>query len=213
MGGTGKDYPPTDEAGFLAFARSPRSPLIYDAIEDTETLTDISTTRSTTNLWHHYEKLPRWPDGFIVVGDAACAFNPVYGQGMTVAAKEAMLLDACLRRQRPAGDLTGLAWRFQKELPRTTRPVWMLATGSDLRVPGAEGGQPGRPRRFVNWYVDRVIALATEDILARELFTEVLNLNRPATALFDPRLVVRVLRGPRRRPTTRAGTRVPAVVG
>jgi 2-polyprenyl-6-methoxyphenol hydroxylase-like FAD-dependent oxidoreductase len=212
LGGSGKDYPPTDEAGFLEFARSLRSPLIYDAIKDAEPLTDISSTRSMTNLWRHYDKLPRWPDGFIVLGDAACAFNPVYGQGMSVAAKEAMLLDACLRRPRPAGDLTGLAGRFQKELPRTIRPVWTLASGSDLRVPGVEGGLPGRSDRFVNWYIDRVIALATEDILAREFFTEVLNLNRPATSLFDPRLVVRVLRGPRRRPTTGGDPRVPTAV-
>ncbi|HLZ07565.1 MAG TPA: 2-polyprenyl-6-methoxyphenol hydroxylase-like oxidoreductase, partial [Chloroflexota bacterium] len=212
LGGTGKDYPPTDEAGYLAFARSLRSPLVFNAIENAEPLTDITATRSTSNLWRHFEKVPRWPDGFIVIGDAACAFNPVYGQGMSVAAKEAMVLDACLRQQLPAGDLTGLASRFQKQLPRTIGPVWTLASGPDLRVPGVEGGQPRRSDRFVNWYVDRVVALSTEDIFAREFFFEVLNLNRPAATLFDPRLFVRVMRGPSRKPMPGGGTPVPTPV-
>ena len=85
VGGDG-DYPPTDEAGFLAFARSLRSPALYEAIAGAEPLTSIAGQRATENRLRHYDRLGRFPDGVVAVGDAACAFNPVYAQGMTAAA-------------------------------------------------------------------------------------------------------------------------------
>jgi 2-polyprenyl-6-methoxyphenol hydroxylase-like FAD-dependent oxidoreductase len=200
LGGTGKDYPPSDDAGFLEFARSLRSTVMYDAIAAGEPLSPIVATRSTANIWRHYEKLDRWPDGFVVIGDAACAFNPLYGQGMSVAAKEAVILDARLREQRQRhanGDLTGLAERVQKALPTVQRPVWLLATGADLRVPGVEGDVAKRRNRFLTWYFDRVVALTTEDRFAHDVFGRVLNLEAPPTQLFHPRLLAKVLLGPR----------------
>jgi 2-polyprenyl-6-methoxyphenol hydroxylase-like FAD-dependent oxidoreductase len=195
LGGYGRDYPPTDDEGFLAFARSLRSPLIYDSIRDAEPLTPAVATRSTANVWRHYERLTRWPDGFIAMGDAVCAFNPVYGQGMSVAAKEAAVLDTYLREQR-RDDLTGFAPRFQKRIAREVAPVWAIATGEDVKVPGVEGGQPRRSDRLIQAYMERVVALTTEDAFARNIFTQVTNLERPATLLFHPRLVAKVILGP-----------------
>src|SRR5439155_959510 len=82
---------------------------------DAEPMSPIQGTRSTANVLRHYERLARFPDGLVVVGDAACAFNPVYGQGMTAAAMGALLLDECLRVERRRGnqDLDGLPRRFQ----------------------------------------------------------------------------------------------------
>jgi 2-polyprenyl-6-methoxyphenol hydroxylase-like FAD-dependent oxidoreductase len=196
LGGYTRDYPPTDEEGFLAFARSLRAPDLADAIADAEPLTSPIANRSSANVWHRYEQLARWPDGFIVLGDAVCAFNPVYGQGMSVAAKEAVLLDACLRAQRgrASGDVTGLTQGFQRQLASTIRPVWSIATSADLQVPGVEGGEVGRADRFLTWYVDRVIALATRDIAARRMLLAVQNLDRSPALLFHPRLVARLAR-------------------
>jgi 2-polyprenyl-6-methoxyphenol hydroxylase-like FAD-dependent oxidoreductase len=195
LGGYGRDYPPTDDEGFLAFARSLRSPLIYDSIRDAEPLTSAVATRSTANVWRHYERLTRWPDGFIAMGDAVCAFNPVYGQGMSVAAKEAVVLDTYLREQR-RDDLTGFAPRFQKRIAGEVAPVWAIATSEDVKVPGVEGGQPRRSDRLIQAYMERVVALTTEDAFARNIFTQVTNLERPATLLFHPRLVAKVILGP-----------------
>ncbi len=198
LGGYAKDYPPTDEAGFLAYARSLRVPDLYEAIIDGEPLTAPVANRSSANVWHHYETLEAWPDGFIVLGDAVCAFNPVYGQGMSVAAKEAMVLEQCLREQQRNGansDVQGLARKFQRSLATTIQPVWTIATGTDVQVPGVEGGRPGRIDRFIHWYLDRVSLLATRDPFARQVLVEVQNLDRPATALFDPRLMARVGQG------------------
>jgi 2-polyprenyl-6-methoxyphenol hydroxylase-like FAD-dependent oxidoreductase len=211
LGGYGKDYPPADEAGYLDYAGSLRSPMLYEAIREAEPISDIVATRSTKNVWRHYEKLSRWPEGLVAIGDAACAFNPVYGQGMSVAAKEAMVLDRLLREPRRSdGDLTGLAWRFQQAIPTTIRPVWQIATGNDVRVPGAEGGRPTRADRFIHRYLDRVIQLTTEDVFARQLFMEVLQLDQPPSRLFHPRLLAKVILGPTGRGAT--GPRAPAHV-
>ena len=199
LGGGGKDYPPTDDAGFLAFARSLRSPVLYEAIEDAEPLGPAIANRSSANVWWHYEKLSRWPDGFIAIGDAVCAFNPVYGQGMSVAAKEAMVLDKLLReyrRRQPSGSLDGLAGRFQRQIPRTIQPVWTIATGEDLRTPGVEGGRAGRSAKLLYRYMARVTQLGTEDVFARQTLLEVLNLEQPTALLFHPRLIAKVILGP-----------------
>ena len=119
MAGVNKDYPPTDEEGFMAFARS-LDPLFYAALESAEPLSPPFGYRRTENRWRHYEALAQWPEGFVVVGDAFSAFNPIYGQGMTVSAMTAIALDEAL--QRAGGKLRGLAPRFQKQVARVTRP-------------------------------------------------------------------------------------------
>ncbi|HKP87230.1 MAG TPA: FAD-dependent monooxygenase, partial [Blastocatellia bacterium] len=99
--GLGRDYPPTDEAGFLEFARSLRTSALYDAIKDARPLTPIVSHRGTENRLRHYERLPRLPEGFVLVGDSVCAFNPVYGQGMTMAALGALTLSESLGKHAP----------------------------------------------------------------------------------------------------------------
>src|SRR6476661_963892 len=98
LSGAGGDYPPTDEDGFLAFARSLRDPFLYETLKEARPLSSISGNRSTENRLRHYERLARWPGGLVVLGDAACALNPIYGQGMTAAALAALTLDRCLRQ-------------------------------------------------------------------------------------------------------------------
>ena len=144
IGGDG-DYPPTDEAGFLAFARSLRSPALYEAIAGAEPLTPIMGQRATENRLRHYDRLERFPDGVVAVGDAVCAFNPVYGQGMTAAALGAEVLDRWLR---------GESWRrgpgrgrvFQHALARATATAWQLSTGADYGFRTTEGSPQGSGR-------------------------------------------------------------------
>ncbi len=197
LAGTGGDYPPTDEAGFLSFARSLRSPILYDAIKDAEPLSPITGYRATENRMRHYEKLPRMPENFLVLGDAACAFNPVYAQGMTTAAVGAEALGESLdeqRRRRPEGDLGGLGRRFQKRLAKVNSEPWTLATGEDFRVRGVEGGNPDRATRMMHRYMDRVVSLTTENADVRLALLEAFNLIKPPTTLFYPSILARVLR-------------------
>jgi 2-polyprenyl-6-methoxyphenol hydroxylase-like FAD-dependent oxidoreductase len=184
--GLGGEHPPTDDAGFLEYARGLRSPHLYEAIRGAEPLSPISGHRSTANRLRHFERLARWPERFVVLGDAACAFNPVYGQGMTTAALGAELLDGCLR----PGRLAGLGRRFQRELARVNRVPWLLATGEDHRYPTTTGGSPGWATRWQHRYVDQVMRLSTEDPGVRLRVLEVLHLLRLPSALFTPGLAL-----------------------
>ena len=196
LAGYGEDYPPTDEDGFLAFARSLRSQVLYEAIKDAEPLSGITGNRHSENRLRHYERVPRRPEGLLVLGDAACAFNPVYGQGMTMAACAATVLDDCLWEQDgrcPSGELKGLAKRFQRRLARSQATAWLMATGEDLRYPTTTGAKPTLSTRLIHRYMDRVIHVSTQNRTVSRVFFEVLNMVTPSTALFRPDVLIPVL--------------------
>jgi 2-polyprenyl-6-methoxyphenol hydroxylase-like FAD-dependent oxidoreductase len=196
LSGVGGDYPPTDEAGFMDFARSLRTPMLYEAIKHAEPISAISGYRDTENRRRHYEKLSRQPDNFLVTGDAASAFNPIYAQGMTTAALGAEVLEECLREQDAAnGARGGLSKRFQKKLAKVNAASWLLATGEDFRVRGVEGGKATFATRLTHRYMDRVLALSLHDTEVRQTFLEVFHMLKAPTALFGPGIVAKVLRG------------------
>jgi 2-polyprenyl-6-methoxyphenol hydroxylase-like FAD-dependent oxidoreductase len=188
--GGGKDYPPSDEAGFRDFIRGLPDPRFAAAYEASEPLTPITSTRSTENRTRHYELLPHRLEGLLVTGDAVCAFNPVYGQGMSTAALAAETLARCLAACE-SGRMAGLAGRFQKDLARTNARPWLLATGEDYRYAEVEGPPPGWTTRLTHRYLDRVIALAARRPDVRRKFTEVLHLIRSPASLFTPDLLCR----------------------
>lgn len=192
LAGVNKNYPPTDEAGFLEFARNLLSPELYNVIKDAEPTSDIYGYQRTANQWRHYEQLERWPESFAVIGDAACAFNPIYGQGMTTGALSAMTLKACLDEQ--AGKpLNGLGQRFQGRLAKVLETPWLMATGEDLRYPGTVGGNPGWSDRLVQKYIDRVIQSGASSTVVMDSFMRVMSLLEAPTTLFAPRIVLQVV--------------------
>src|SRR6185503_17981658 len=136
--GGGGNHPPSDELGFLDFVRSLPVSIVYDAIRQAEPLTPIKTHRSTQNRLRQYE-YTQLPENFVLLGDAVCAFNPVYGQGMTTAALGALTLRKTLLE---SGDLRGFSRRFQKRLGKVIKAPWLLATGEDYRYPETEGHGP-----------------------------------------------------------------------
>jgi 2-polyprenyl-6-methoxyphenol hydroxylase-like FAD-dependent oxidoreductase len=210
LAGTGGDYPPTDEAGFLQFAGSLRSPIIHDAIRHARPLSPIHGYRQTDNRWRHYERLRRWPERLIVLGDAACTFNPIYGQGLTMAALAGVTLQQCLQdhqHTQPTDDLTGLARRAHHALAHTTATVWLLATGEDLRYPTTASTRPDLRTRLMHRYLNRLGRVATGNRTVNAAFLEVANLVRPPTALFRPSVLLPTLRGatPLRTPPTAGG--------
>ncbi len=195
VSGIGKDYPPTDEAGFLEFARSLRNPILYEAIKDAKPLSPVYGYRRTENLWRHYEKLPKMPECLVAIGDAVCAFNPVYGQGMTTAALGALTLEQCLKEQFKfsQNSLTGLTRRFQKQLARILETPWMMATGEDFRWETTEGGKPDRITKLMHRYMDQVMLRSLNDPEVYRKFVEVVHIVKPPSALFSPSIVVKVL--------------------
>jgi flavin-dependent dehydrogenase len=194
--GGDKDYPPTEEADFLAFSRSLRVPLVHQAIEHAQPLSPIYGYRSTENRLRHYERLTPRLEGFLAVGDAVCMFNPVYGQGMTTAAIGALALDSLLRERQwqpsPAGTFFGLADRYQKMLAKLNADPWLLATSQDLRFRTAAGGAPTLVTRLMYRYLDRVTERTTNDREVRQVALEMYHMIKPASALFQPKTMIRV---------------------
>jgi flavin-dependent dehydrogenase len=197
LAGIGGDYPPTDESGFLAFARSLRSPILADAICDAEPLTPIAGYRATENRWRRYEQLPRLPDGLMVLGDAACAFNPVYAQGMTTAALAADTLRTVLARQpHRQGEIAieGLGRTFQCALARVNTAPWRLATSEDLRLPQTTGGRRTVAVTLLHAYFDRVIRLTTTRADVRLAFLRTMHMLDAPAVLFTPRVIAAAMR-------------------
>ena len=182
------DHPPTDPAGFEDFARSLPVPDIHEAIAGAEPLDDPVPFRFPASVRRRYERLRRCPEGLLVLGDALCSFNPVYGQGMTVAALEALALRTALRRGRPPRPRD-----LQRRIARIVDAPWATAAGGDLAFPGAEGHRT-RGTRLLGSYVARLQAAATTDPALATAFFRVAGLVDPPRALLRPTVAVRLLR-------------------
>ncbi|MCC6168633.1 MAG: FAD-binding monooxygenase [Caldilineaceae bacterium] len=193
LGGRGGDYPPTDEAGFLEFARSLAAPDIYNLLLQVEPLSEIVPYRFPANLRRRYEKLARFPEGFLVLGDAVCSFNPVYGQGMTSAALQAVELDRLLADR----GVKGLASAYFKQIVKIIDIPWQIAVGEDFRFPTTQG-KKAPETDLINAYVTQVNRASHHDPVALKAFLEVMNLIKPPSSLMRPRILWRVLRRSRK---------------
>jgi 2-polyprenyl-6-methoxyphenol hydroxylase-like FAD-dependent oxidoreductase len=193
LSGAERDYPPTDEAGFLAFAKSLVSSEIYDAIKDAEPLTPIYAFRGTENRLRRYEKMSRHPENFVVLGHAACAFNPIYGQGMTVAALSAQTLDLWFERQR-SQSLKGLARKVQRAVAKVQDQPWFFAINQDYQYRTAEGLKSSGLSRMLDLYFDHLGPLMTQKAEIYQAFLEVTHMLKPGSSLLHPKIAFQVLR-------------------
>lgn len=185
------ERPARGDAAFLAFARTLPRPEIHDLIKDAEPLSAPVIHRFPSDRRRHFERLPRALDGFLVSGDAACSFNPLFGQGMSAACLGAKALDRCLREQ-PRGDLHGLAARFQQALADVTELPWSLATSEDLRYPEAVGARP-RGSAAMRWYTSQLEDRCSYDTEVYGRWLLVMHLIRGLDTLFTPRMAWKAL--------------------
>ena len=186
------DHPPGDDAGFFDFARSlPQSDLSI-CLDGAEPLSPIRRHVFPASRWRHFERMPRWPENFVVVGDAVCGFNPVYGQGMTVSALDAAALARALERPGSAR-VPGFARRLQRALAGHRSTPWLLAAASDFRFPEVPGQRPFG-LALLNWYTQGVLELAGENAQAHLRFIKVLGFRASPLALFHPAVALSVLR-------------------
>ncbi len=193
LGGFAGHHPPTDEAGFLEWARRLPDPSLYEAIRVAEPVTPIRGYRTPQNRLRRFERMARWPERFIVIGDAVCAFNPIYGQGMTTAALGAETLERVLARE-PGAPGPEFARRFQRELAKAIAAPWMIASGEDLRWGVASSGMRGAPGSgLVRRYVERVLRRARQDADVAGAYLNVVGMVAPPSSLFRPRVLLPVL--------------------
>ncbi|MBV1944809.1 NAD(P)/FAD-dependent oxidoreductase [Streptomyces sp. BV129] len=194
------DEPPATGAEFLRYAcEELRHPLIGELLTHAEPLTGVTVTRTTANRRFFHERSPRWPERFVVLGDALCALNPVYGHGMSVAARSAVALREAVLRQGGLG-APGLARRAQRAVGRTVRAAWDLAIGADVFYPGATPAGPTVRDRLVSAYVGRLLLTATGNGRVARRVTDVTSLEAGAQVLLAPRMLLAAVVGPLRPP-------------
>jgi 2-polyprenyl-6-methoxyphenol hydroxylase-like FAD-dependent oxidoreductase len=191
LGLVGED-PPTDDAGMIAYAESLPIPDVADVIRSAAPLDDAVKMRYPVSVRRHFEKLDQHPEGYLVVGDALCSFNPTYGQGMSVAAMEALLLRDLVRKGE-----SKLADRFYDAAAKVVGNAWALAAGGDLRFPEVAGHR-GAVDRLLNRYLDRYRVAASVDPVLGGTFLRVASMLTPATKLMSPDHLRRVYRATRR---------------
>jgi 2-polyprenyl-6-methoxyphenol hydroxylase-like FAD-dependent oxidoreductase len=187
-----QDYPPDDEAGFLEFACSLEVPDFFEAIKDARPLSPVTAFRFPVQRWRRYERLARLPEGLVVLGDAVCSFNPVYGQGMSACALQVDLLDRLLRRAStkiPAG----FAKRFFRQAAKILINPWFLATTSDFFYPRTRGERPFGTK-LLHWYVGRLFELCAWDRSVLLQFYRVMHFIDQPAALFRPYEVFQVIK-------------------
>jgi 2-polyprenyl-6-methoxyphenol hydroxylase-like FAD-dependent oxidoreductase len=181
-------HAPEELEGFIEFARTLPGSDIYDVIRQAEPIGEGLSAKFPASIRRRYEKLSRFPAAYLVVGDAICSFNPVYGQGMSVAALEALELEKCLEEK--SGDL---AAQFFARARRVVDIPWSIAAGNDLRMPEAVGRRTARVR-FVNWYISKLHQAGHADPACALAFHRVGNLIALPPSIMRPRIAMRVLR-------------------
>ena len=186
--------PPGDFAGMCEFVADCAPAHLLAAIRAGEPVGEPARHRMPSSQWRRYDKMRHFPEGLLVTGDAVCSFNPIYGQGMTVAALEALALRDCLSR-----GTNDLAQRFFHAAAATIRQAWQLSTTPDLSLPEVDGTPP-LAARLLNRYVERVLTATEYDTVAVEQFSRVTSLIDPATRLLRPAIMWRAALANRRRP-------------
>ncbi|PSP77865.1 oxidoreductase [Halobacteriales archaeon QS_1_68_20] len=181
--------PPTEREAFVEYARSlPVAEVGQIAASRPWVSEEIGYYPFPASVRRRYEALDRFPDGLVVLGDALASFNPVYGQGMSVAAMDALLLHHTLATD----GLDDVGRRFFDRAGDVVDDVWQIAVGADFGFPETEGPKPAGTG-VLNWYLSRLLHRAHSDGDLTNVFTRVLRLEQPPSALLRPGVVRRVL--------------------
>ena len=191
IGGRHGDVPSGDAEGFLSYAHALRTQTIYNAISHARRLGEVARYGFPESVRRHFERLDVFPRGLLPIGDAICRFNPVYGQGMSVAALEACLLRRLLERPGDGDPIAGLAPAFFAEVQALIETPWSVAI-LDFVFPDTRGQRPADIETTLRFGI-ALTRLAAEDPAVHKLTAEVQNLLKPRSVYRDPRLVERVL--------------------
>jgi 2-polyprenyl-6-methoxyphenol hydroxylase-like FAD-dependent oxidoreductase len=167
-------------------ARDIASPELVKITHEGELIGDVIRYQMPHSQRRRYERLTRLPEGLLAMGDAITSFNPIYGQGMTVAACEALAL-----QQQVSRGVEGIGARFFRAAAKVIDIPWQLAVGGDLSIDAVPGPRP-LPVRLVNAYVARIYRVAPHDPVVSLAFQRVVHMLDQPAALFAPRILWRV---------------------
>lgn len=191
--GFGAHRPPRDNDGFENFLRRLADPALAELVAQSEPVDDVRVHRQTANVRHYYERVSRWPAGLLVVGDALCAFDPVYGQGITVAASQGVVLRHALQggwhQLHHSGRQLRHSGQLQRRLAACAAVPWAIATSEDLRFPTSEGRQSVDQVVLGAWARELGRLVAHRDMRAADLMGRVYNLVASPVVLAHPALI------------------------
>ena len=181
--------PPTEMNAFVEYAKSLPQPDLFRWMDNAEPIDQVKTQKVPASYRRHFDRVKGLPEGLLALGDSVCAFNPVYAQGMTVAAVEAETLRKCLKESHE---------KISKRYFRAIRPVtditWQMGATNDLCIPTVPGSRSLLERIIGKW-ISRVQLAGTKDPHVAERFIRVAALLDPPTTLLSPRFAWRVVRG------------------
>jgi len=192
LGGRHRDKPPGDGAGFMDFVRSLRTPTLQRALASARRVGDVHRFGFPESVRRHFERVPRLPRGLLPFGDVICRFNPVYGQGMAVAAQEAHLLRRVLQSAAARAEgVQRVGAEFLAQVPALLDSPWAMSALPDLIYPDTQGERPPDFQQSLRFSA-ALLQLAAEDAAVHKLSLEVQHLLQPRSALRSPELVARV---------------------
>jgi 2-polyprenyl-6-methoxyphenol hydroxylase-like FAD-dependent oxidoreductase len=192
LSGRYDEKPPGEWSAFVEHARQISTLMGYEAIRNARRVSDIALFGFKASRWRRFEQTPRFPSGLLPIGDTVCRFNPIYGQGMSVACQEALLLQRLLAaKSAEDGTLNGLACSFFREAQAIIETLWSMAAMPDFLDPRTEGERPPDLANTLNFSA-AMFKLAAEDAAVHQVLIEVQHLLQPGSALREPALVQRV---------------------
>ncbi|WP_198030118.1 FAD-dependent monooxygenase [Bradyrhizobium sp. Tv2a-2] len=190
------ERPPSEPDGFMDYARGLETQTIYNAIKHAERQGGFERYANPVSVWRRFDRLNSFPEGLLPIGDSICRFNPIYGQGMSVAAQEARLLKQLLDGRATKSDpLAGLAAAFFSESLALVEAPWNMAAVPDMIYPETRGERPADFEDRLK-YDGALMRVAMNDASVHRLLAEVQQLLKPPSVLQDPdvdRLVQREL--------------------
>ncbi|WP_075003101.1 FAD-dependent oxidoreductase [Streptomyces qinglanensis] len=190
--GAGGQHPPVDDEGWLACAESLGNEDLDRLLEQSTPVSGVFQYKATANRWRAYAGMRRWPERLVALGDSATAFNPVFGQGMTIAVGQCVALGEALAAR--GGDPAGLGRQTQRMVARSARIPWLMATSDDLVWSYAmRGARLPLHWRATAWYKQRLLHLATRDPGVVKTFMRVYHMLASPAAMAAPRIMSRVL--------------------
>ncbi|MET8661711.1 FAD-binding monooxygenase [Streptomyces griseus] len=197
LGGWHKAHAPVDPAGFEKFAAELPAGHVAELIGRAEPVDDGDARKFTfpAARRRYFERLRELPSGFVALGDAICSFNPLYGQGMTVAALEAIQLGRSLDHCGVAS--AAMARRYYRSAGKVIDTPWQMATGSDFAYPETDGPAPAGGT-FINWYVKQSMLASQTSVEVHRVMLNMQHLLAPPTDILRPTTVIRSLLGARR---------------
>jgi hypothetical protein len=168
------------------------TPTVYNALRYAKPPEGIRHYRFPVSNWKHFERLPRLPRGVLPVADSFCRFNPIHGQGMSSAAKQALLLQDALYRAAADPDpiAAAQAW-FMTEVTSVIETPWTMSTSADLAFPQTRGERPDNFAEAREFEAALFRAAVADPVVHRAMI-EVAHLLQPHQRLREPDIVRRI---------------------